>query len=199
MPKTSDFIKSTPLVIPVKSFSRAKMRLTKQLDDGARAALAQKMAENVVQAAGTFQVMIASDGEETAKWAETLGLEIIDCEGLDLNASIEKAAQFLASQHSGVIVAHGDLPKASTKSFLAVLNAGNKQQMVIVPDRHLLGTNVLYVPLKGGAEKGFTFQYGPGSFEKHQMEAERLGLGCLVLKEADLMLDIDTPEDLDEL
>ena len=64
--------------------------------------------------------------------------------------------------------------------------------MVVVPDRHGDGTNVLLVPT--GA--GFEFAYGPGSFAAHLAEAERLGLPVEVVHDDDLAWDIDTPEDL---
>ena len=54
------------------------------------------------------------------------------------------------------------------------------------------GTNVVSVPT--GA--GFTFSYGPGSFQRHGAEARRLGLALRVVREPSLAYDIDVPADL---
>ena len=183
--------KSIPLVIPIKSFRHAKNRLADRLDAEARAELAQKMAETVIEAANPFRIFVACEDSEVKTWALDLGVQIISCEGLGLNGSVEKAAQeLLQAGNKEMIVAHSDLPKAS--SFLSVLG---DTQITIVPDRHQLGTNVIRIPL----DKGFVFQYGKNSFQKHQDEARRLNLDFFILKEASLMLDIDLPEDLDLL
>ena len=51
---------------------------------------------------------------------------------------------------------------------------GRVDVVVLVPDRHVDGTNVLVVP----TAPGFRFAYGPGSFAAHQAEADRLGSQC---------------------
>jgi 2-phospho-L-lactate/phosphoenolpyruvate guanylyltransferase len=88
-----------------------------------------------------------------------------------------------------VIVAHADLPRATSLAHLA---DGEPQAVVIVPDRHRDGSNVLVVPTAAG----FRFAYGPGSFRAHAAEAERLGLGLVVVDDPDLAWDVDVPDDL---
>jgi 2-phospho-L-lactate guanylyltransferase len=61
-----------------------------------------------------------------------------------------------------------------------------------VPDRHGDGSNVLAVPT--GA--GFSFSYGPGSFDAHRAEARRLELAFEVIDDPDLAWDVDGPDDL---
>jgi 2-phospho-L-lactate guanylyltransferase len=87
-----------------------------------------------------------------------------------------------------VIVAHADLPHARDLGAAR----GDGDEVVAVPDRHDDGTNVLSIPT--GA--GFRFAYGPGSFERHRAEAERLGLVFTVTRPADLTWDVDVPADL---
>jgi 2-phospho-L-lactate guanylyltransferase len=65
--------------------------------------------------------------------------------------------------------------------------------IVLVPDRHEDGTNVVSIP----AACGFEFAYGPGSFDRHRAEAERLGLPLTVLRPERLTWDVDVPADLD--
>jgi 2-phospho-L-lactate guanylyltransferase len=89
-----------------------------------------------------------------------------------------------------IVIAHADLPLAG--SFAHVPREGS---VSIVPDRHRDGTNVMSLP--AGAQ--FDLHYGPGSFAAHAAEARRRGIGCIVIEDDDLALDLDTADDLDEL
>ena len=65
----------------------------------------------------------------------------------------------------------------------------------MVGDRHRDGTNVLSFPL----ESDFTTAYGPASLDNHISIATAVGLPHQVIQDAELELDLDTIEDLDEL
>jgi 2-phospho-L-lactate guanylyltransferase len=43
---------------------------------------------------------------------------------------------------------------------------------------------------------GFVFAYGPGSFDAHVAEAERLGLAITIVDDDSLAWDVDDPADL---
>ena len=62
----------------------------------------------------------------------------------------------------------------------------------VVPDRHDDGSNVLVVP----TGVGFRFAYGPGSFARHLLEAERLNLATARRSRPGLGWDVDRPDDL---
>jgi 2-phospho-L-lactate guanylyltransferase (CobY/MobA/RfbA family) len=64
--------------------------------------------------------------------------------------------------------------------------------VLIVPDRWNDGTNVIAVP----ATSGFRFAYGPGSAQRHAVEAHRLGLRVQVIDDQVLGWDVDHPGDL---
>ena len=174
------------MLVPVKSFSQAKVRLAGVLDAAQRAALARAMAEHVLAAATPHPVTVACDDDEVAAWARAAGASVCWTPGLGLNGAVAAGVQVLAG-HERVLVAHADLPKAT--SFDEVLEPSG---VVAVPDRHDDGTNVLVVP--PGA--GFAFAYGPGSFARHLAEAARLGLPATVLRPASLTWDVDVPADL---
>src|SRR5690606_22281093 len=89
-----------------------------------------------------------------------------------------------------VVVAHGDLPFASDLDLLASVDP---EVVVLVPDRHDLGTNVISVPT--GVD--FTFSYGPGSLDRHRAEVERLGLVLRIVHSEHLGWDVDVPADLE--
>jgi 2-phospho-L-lactate guanylyltransferase len=61
-----------------------------------------------------------------------------------------------------------------------------------VPDRHLLGTNVLSLPLGSN----FNFRYGQNSLSAHIDETKKHGLNLEILQIPELQWDVDTPEDL---
>ena len=180
------------VVVPVKAFALAKARLAPALDAEARATLARRMAEQVLRAAGELPVTVACDDDDVAAWARARGAAVAWTPGTDLNGAVTAAVEQLAAAGvDRVVVAHADLPRATDLSPVAAVPAG----AVLVPDRHRDGTNVLAVP----AGAGFRFAYGPGSFDRHRAEADRLGLAVTVLEPDDLTLDIDDPDDLDHL
>jgi 2-phospho-L-lactate guanylyltransferase len=174
--------------MPVKAFAQAKVRLAPALDEKARALLSRRMAERVLVAARPLPVAVVCDDEAVASWARSQGATVISEPGRGLNGAVTLGVEHLAaSGFEQVIVAHADLPLATSLAWLADLDG-----ITLVPDRHDDGTNVLCLP----AGCGFRFSYGPGSFARHRTEAERLGLGPRVLREPSLGWDVDVPADL---
>lgn len=177
------------VLIPVKSFAAAKLRLSPALDGPARAELARAMAERVLGAAAPLPVAVVCDDPLVASWAERLGAEVVWRPGRGLNPAVTDGVAHLARRgHRRVIVAHADLPLARTLAWVADFDG-----VTLVPDRHGDGTNVAAVPT--GA--GFTFAYGAGSFDRHRAEAVRLDLPLRVVREPRLGWDVDRPADLD--
>lgn len=177
------------VLVPVKAFSLAKVRLADVLDAAGRAALARTMAGQVVAAAAPLPVTVACDDEEVAIWAEGVGAAVAWTPGLGLNGAVTAGVEALAATgFDRVVVSHADLPRARDLPAVA-----GTEGVVAVPDRHEDGTNVLTVP----TDAGFRFAYGPGSFARHQAEAARLCLPLTVLRPSDLTWDVDVPDDLE--
>jgi 2-phospho-L-lactate guanylyltransferase len=178
------------VVIPVKAFAAAKVRLAPALTPAERAALARSMAEQVVAAAGILPVTVVCDDLAVVEWAEDLGVDVAWTPGLGLDGAVEAGVDAVARAGARrAIVAHADLPLA--RDLAALLPLGD--EVVLVPDRHADGTNVAVVPTAAG----FRFAYGPGSFARHGAEAERLGLVATVVRDPRLGWDVDRPADLD--
>ncbi|HYF45249.1 MAG TPA: hypothetical protein VD926_03500, partial [Acidimicrobiales bacterium] len=117
------------------------------------------------------------------------GARVLWRPGLGLNGAVSDAVATLAGEGvDRVLVTHADLPLVTGYDELAVDDG-----IVLVPDRHEDGTNVVSIP----AGCGFTFAYGPGSFSRHRAEAERLGLALRVLRSPRLTWDVDVPADLE--
>ena len=179
---------TTAVLIPVKAFHHAKLRLAPALDPAARAELARAMATHVVRAAGALPVAVVCDDDAVAEWATALDVQVIWCPARGLNGAVTDGVADLAGQGmTSAIVAHADLPHALDLSWLA-----DRPGVTLVPDRRGDGTNVLVVPTAAG----FRFSYGAGSFGRHRAEADRLGLAVRVEHEPRLAWDVDVPADL---
>ncbi len=180
------------VVIPVKAFSAAKLRLAPALDATTRARLAQRLAGVVVAAAGGLPVLVVCDDDEVATWAAAKGATVVWASGRGLDGAVaDGVAHAHAAGAARAIVAHADLPLARDLTWLPSLHP----DVVLVPDRHQDGTNVIVVPTAAG----FAFAYGPGSFGRHRREADRLGLGSHVLDDPALAWDVDVAADLDHV
>lgn len=176
------------VLVPVKAFRLAKIRLAEVLDDDTREKLARELAEIVVAAAHGTPVYVVCDDGQVADWAPTRGAKVLYAPGLGLSAAVEAGVAHLAAQgFSLAVVAHADLPFVTDLSEF-----GSIKDVTLAPDSRRDGTNVAAVPT--GA--GFHFSYGPGSFQRHRREAERLGLRCTIIEDSRLSSDIDLPEDL---
>ena len=180
--------RSVAVLLPVKAFHQAKLRLAPALDEAARAALAVEMATKVVDAAAPLPVAVVCDDDAVAAWAATVGATVIWRPGRGLNAAVTDGVEQLAADgFERVIVAHADLPHARDLTWVADF-AG----VTLVPDRHDDGTNVVSVP----TDAGFRFAYGPASFARHVAEAGRLDLPLRVERSPRLGWDVDLPADL---
>jgi 2-phospho-L-lactate guanylyltransferase len=179
---------TTAVLIPVKAFTHAKLRLAPALDPPARARLARAMATQVVRAAGGLSVTIVCDDDEVAAWATAHDARVVWCPGRGLNGAVtDGVAALAAAGVATAIVAHADLLHALDLTWLA-----GRPGVTLVPDRRDDGTNVIVVP----TGSGFGFAYGPGSFARHRAEAERLGLPLRIEREPRLGWDVDVPADL---
>lgn len=176
------------MVIPVKAFGAAKLRLAAELSPAARAGLARAMANQVLAAAHRLPVTVVCDDPAVAAWAEDAGAAVAWTPGLGLDGAVAAGVARVASEGAQrAVVAHADLPLATGLDHV-VGEAG----VLLVPDRRADGTNVISLP----AASGFRFAYGPGSLVRHRTEAVRLGLAVEVRDDLALSWDVDIPADL---
>jgi 2-phospho-L-lactate guanylyltransferase len=179
---------SAAVVVPVKAFDQAKVRLASALAPRERADLARHMAEIVLLAADPLPAVVVCDDDDVRAWAERSGAQVVWCPGRGLNGAVSDGVAAL--REAGVpraIVAHADLPLATRLDWLADFPG-----VTLVPDRRADGTNVLSLP----TDAGFTFSYGAGSFGRHRAEAARLGLPARIVQDPHLGWDVDLPADL---
>ena len=179
------------VVIPVKSFTLAKGRLSDTLTPAEREMLATECATTVLRAASPLPAYVVCSDPVVAEWATSHGAHVVQCltPGLDVAVAAGRDAAH-ADGCDHIVVAHADLPLA--RSFEHVAREGI---VTMITDRHSDGTNVLSFPIASD----FSTAYGPGSFENHKQIAANAHLHFEVLHDPDLELDLDTADDLTEL
>lgn len=176
------------LLVPVKSFADAKVRLSPALTAGERQKLARRLAEGVLEAAGELDPFVVCEDAAVAEWARDRGAGVLFNPGVGLSRAVNAGVLELAALgYRSAVVAHSDLAQPQGIASVAVDGA-----VVLVPDLRGDGTNVACVPTAAG----FVFSYGAGSFDRHRIEARRLGLPCVVVYDRRLAADVDVPEDL---
>ncbi|MDA8062834.1 MAG: 2-phospho-L-lactate guanylyltransferase [Actinomycetota bacterium] len=176
------------VLVPVKAFGEAKLRLAPVLTPERRSALARRMAEAVLRSARGLPVAVVCDDREVAGWARSRGALVVWAPGRGLDRAVQLGVGHLgAAGAAQVIVAASDLPLADDLTWVADF-AGT----TLVADRRGDGTNVISVP----TAVAFNFSYGPGSFSRHLAEARRTGRPVRVVRAPELAWDVDVPDDL---
>src|SRR5207244_4381634 len=138
-------------------------------------------------------VAVVSSAREVRAWAASFGLVLLDDPG-SLNQAAAAGVGWAASQGiARAVVAHADLPLATTLAPLA--RDGSLPVVAAVPCHRDDGTPVLSIP----TASPFAFAYGPGSFRRHAAEARRRRLGFRVVRDPSLAHDLDIPADLADL
>ena len=178
-------------LIPVKAFAAAKVRLAPALDADRRARLAREMATHVVRAAAPLPVSVVCDDAGVREWAESVGARPIWTPGLGLDGAVEAGVATLAGE--GVRTGRGGAQRPPARRRPGrPARPGRTGRSCWSPTGTATAPTWPSLP----STSGFRFAYGHGSFVRHVAEAERLGLGPVVHRAADLGWDVDLPADL---
>ena len=186
------------LIVPVRGFDDAKSRLSSVLNPSQRRALAQNCARGVLTRTSLCSRFVVCDNEEVAQWAVSCDAIPIRVTSQGLNASLTESIPMI-SNHSPIdlfLISHADLPLSAPLDQLitTLLTNEDEPSIVICPDRHRDGTNVLGIP--ASLMNNWRFQYGSGSFALHVEQAKATGLPIRVIDDPHLGLDLDTADDL---
>ncbi len=192
---------STVAIIPVKRFEDAKQRLAPSVQLGNRRALVESMFSDAMLALRRVpsidQIFVVTSDPIASQIAAGHDTIVVD----DTASSHSEAAQLgivraLAIGASRALLVPGDCPlidPAELEQLMA--RPVPERSVLIVPDRHGEGTNALLLK----PPDAMTPAFGEGSRKRHTELAIAQGATPEVVGVPSLALDIDTPEDLDEL
>ena len=192
------------LVIPIKQLEDAKQRLGGLLNSAQRQALFRAMVEDVLEAGTTCdridQVVVVTADQTVGALAASYGARVIaepDVPGL-ISAVTHAAKLFSTEGVDVMIFLPGDTPLVSVEELEVVLDGiGQKKEaeFLIVPASDLGGSNCVVC----SPPDCMTFGFGEDSFRRHLKIAKERGIEPMVAKLPGIGLDIDTPDDLQEL
>lgn len=189
------------VVIPVKPLQLAKSRLAAVITPEQRQQFAESMLRHVLSivrdvpaVAGTL--VISRDTRALAIARDYRANTVLESGTPELNAALMRATQVIASwQGKGVLILPADLPLITADDVTGVLALGREtRSMVIATDEDEDGTNALLTRPPGL----ITYAYGTGSFKRHVELARQASAHVAIYRSERLLLDIDTPEDLEK-
>jgi 2-phospho-L-lactate guanylyltransferase len=189
----------TYAVLPVKPLNRAKSRLARALKAPTRAALVRSIFSRTLDVIAQVPrldgvIVVSRDLTilELARQRHAVALMESDS---GLNPAITQAAHW-AVQHQArsILIVPVDLPLIMADDLENMLDlALEPNAMVIAPDRHDEGTNVLLVRPPDAIQ----FSYGTTSFRAHRAQAIDRGLTVHEYRSPTTAFDIDEPDDLE--
>lgn len=188
------------ILVPVKNLANAKQRLAHALDQSARTELAHCMLEDVLDAlveAAVDDVSLVTSDAFASELAKHDRIEIIrDDSNLSETAAIEMATGVCESRGiQTTLVIPADIPLIEAADIRAIYEAAPPRGAVLVPAVDRRGTNAV---LRRPAAL-FPLRFGNDSFTPHLHAAIATDATCVVLSLPRIALDIDTPEDLQQL
>jgi 2-phospho-L-lactate guanylyltransferase len=188
-------------VVALKSPERAKSRLAGWLSPAQRRQLLFTLAERSIRALhatpGIGPIHVVSASLEVAEFARALGAQPLlqDIENGTAAAFAHAIEQLRPQKPRKLLMLAGDLPLIDASALQSLCDAADHAPVVIAPDRHRLGTNALLCSPPGLVSPSF----GSDSFSRHLLAARAATLDTRVLQMDALALDLDRPEDFNEL
>ena len=189
------------ILIPVKNLSAAKQRLAAVLDQPARTKLAQTMLHDVVTALAAWPrrpacALVTSD-PFALDLARQYDFEIIpDPANPGETGAIEMAtALCVARGVEWTLVIPADIPLIQFAELDQIYEAAPDQGSVLAPAADGRGTNAIF----RRPANLFPLRFGNDSFKPHLAAAQATGKPCQVLQLPGIAVDVDNPEDLQQL
>jgi 2-phospho-L-lactate guanylyltransferase len=189
------------ILIPVKNLSSAKQRLAAVLDQPARTELARVMLHDVVAAIAAWPQRPACalvTGDSFAlDLARQYDFEIIpDPANPGETGAIEMATRLCVSLGiDSTLVIPADIPLIQASELAKVLEHAPEEGSVLAPAADGRGTNAAF---RRPADL-FPLRFGNDSFKPHLATAKATGKPCVVLQLPCIAVDVDNPEDLQQI
>jgi 2-phospho-L-lactate guanylyltransferase len=186
-------------ILPVKPLARAKSRLARALKAPTRAALVRSIFSRtldvITQVDRIGGVIVVSRDLTILELARQRNAITLMESDSGLNPAMTQAAHWAQAHHArSVIVIPVDLPLITSADLNTMIDRAEEERcIVIAPDRHEDGTNVLLVR----PPDAIHFAYGASSFNAHRAQAIERGLIVHEYRSPTTAFDIDEPDDLE--
>ena len=189
-------------IVPVKPLRHGKSRLAEMLSEDERTDLNRRLLVHTLTILGSIpeieHILVISRDPAALSLARNHGARTVQENGTpQLNVALARATVVVKNYHThGVLIVPADLPLLTPEDVRLMLDHATAPPVVVVaPDRHKEGTNCLLICPVGLIE----YEFGPGSFQKHCAQAIRAGARLEIVDLPSLALDMDLPEDLDQV
>jgi 2-phospho-L-lactate guanylyltransferase len=189
------------ILVPIKNTASAKQRLAAVLDQAARTQLAQAMLHDVLTAlhswGGRPAVGIVTGDAYATALAEEYGFEVIpDPDNPGETGAIEMATRLCVERGAkSTLVIPADIPLIQAWELEEIWKQAPAVGSLLVPAGDGRGTNAAF---RRPADL-FPLRFGNDSFKPHHAAAQATGKPCVVLELPGIAVDVDNPEDLQQL
>ncbi|MGA2020577.1 MAG: 2-phospho-L-lactate guanylyltransferase [Candidatus Sulfotelmatobacter sp.] len=189
------------ILIPVKNLSAAKQRLAAVLDQPARTELAQTMLHDVVTAIAAWPrrpaCALVTGDPFALELARQYDFEIIpDPANPGETGAIEMATRLCIERGvDSTLVIPADIPLIQASELDQIFAHAPVEGTVLAPAADGRGTNAAF----RRPANLFPLRFGNDSFKPHLAAAQATGKACIVLQLPSISVDVDNPEDLQQL
>lgn len=188
-------------IIAVRGGEATKSRCSGVLAASERNELVSAMLIDMIATLGASivdQVHVVTPSPELADLARSRGARIVlepEARGLNIAFETVRGAIRRTTPDAIIMALPGDMPLIEAPDIGTAIAGHEPGAVVLVPADNDGGTAAVVLR----ADAPFAFRYGPDSFRSHQTEAAAAGLTPILVRAASLGLDIDRPDDLDQV
>jgi 2-phospho-L-lactate/phosphoenolpyruvate guanylyltransferase len=189
------------ILVPIKNTASAKQRLASVLDQPSRTKLAQAMLHDVLAAIHEWKdrpaVGIVTSDAFAMKLAREYQFEVIpDPDNPGETGAIEMATRICVERgEDSTLVIPADIPLIHSRELEEIFKRAPAEGSVLAPAADGRGTNAAF---RRPADL-FPLRFGNDSFKPHHAAAQATGKPCIVLNLPGIAVDVDNPEDLQQL
>ena len=189
------------ILVPIKNTASAKQRLASVLDQSLRTELAQAMLTDVLTTLYAWKdrpkVGIVTNDPYATRLAAECQFDVIpDPDNPGETGAIEMATRICVERgEESTLVIPADIPLIESWELEEIYKHAPAEGSVLVPAGDGRGTNAA---LRRPASL-FPLRFGNDSFKPHHAVAQATGKPCVVLNLPGIAVDVDNPQDLQQL
>jgi len=186
-------------VIPVKTLSKSKTRLSTVLNSRERQMFTLAMLEDVLKAVKCSmvrQTVVIGSDRTVKEIADDFGVSYLKERKHGLNQAIKQATEWcIQNNANSILVLPADIPLITPEDINRIVKLCPKENSVVISPSQNGGTNALLQK----PPNLIPTHFGPNSFSKHKTEAFHRGILTKTYISKRVAMDIDSPKDLENL